>query len=192
MCEYIGELLSRTACARPTMGLKSTRLHHRNLPLVLLQARERVLSHFRPILNANGITEQQWRIVRVLFEKPSLEPREIVELCRISSPSMAGVLARMQELGLVRRRPVAHDQRRVRVSLTPRARAMAARMAPQIEATYRRIEQQIGEEFSERFQQALDQLLAMLPEHESRPAAREGPSQSKDGGAVASVFDVAQ
>jgi homoprotocatechuate degradation regulator HpaR len=127
------------------MTVKSTRLQHRNLPLVLLQARERVLSHFRPILNAHGITEQQWRIVRVLYEKPSLEPREIVELCRISSPSMAGVLARMQELGLVHRRRVDHDQRRVRVSLTPRARAMAARMAPQIEATYRRIEQRIGE-----------------------------------------------
>jgi homoprotocatechuate degradation regulator HpaR len=192
MCEYADELLSCTACARLTMGLKSTRLHHRNLPLVLLQARERVLSHFRPILNANGITEQQWRIVRVLYEKASLEPREIVELCRISSPSMAGVLARMQELGLVTRRRVDHDQRRVRVALTPRARAMAARMAPQIEATYRRIEQQIGEIFSERFQEALDQLLAMLPEHESRQTARNSPSQSKAGGAAISAFDVAQ
>ena len=59
------------------MTPKSTRLHHRNLPLLLLQARERVLSHFRPLLNANGVTEQQWRIVRVLYEVPSLEPREI-------------------------------------------------------------------------------------------------------------------
>ena len=122
------------------MPPKSTRLHHRNLPLLLLQARERVLSHFRPILNANGVTEQQWRIVRVLYEVPSLEPREIVELCRISSPSMAGVLARMEELGLVVRRRLPHDQRRVRVSLTARARAMATRMAPKIDATYRRLE----------------------------------------------------
>jgi len=174
------------------MTVKSTRLQHRNLPLVLLQARERVLSHFRPILNAHGITEQQWRIVRVLYEKPSLEPREIVELCRISSPSMAGVLARMQELGLVHRRRVDHDQRRVRVSLTPRARAMAARMAPQIEATYRRIEQRIGEHFSERFQQSLDQLLAMLPEYESGQAAGDHPLQSKDGGAAGGVSDAAQ
>src|SRR5438552_6287766 len=135
-----------------SMTAKTTRLHHRNLPLLLLQARERVISHFRPILNANGVTEQQWRIVRVLYEKPSLEPREIVELCRISSPSMAGVLARMEELGLVARQRLKHDQRRVRVSLTRRARSMAARMAPQIDATYRRIERQIGEEFSERFQ----------------------------------------
>jgi homoprotocatechuate degradation regulator HpaR len=157
------------------MTQRATRLHHRNLPLLLLQARERVLSHFRPILNANGVSEQQWRIVRVLYEELSLEPREIVELCRISSPSMAGVLARMEELGLVVRRRLQHDQRRVRVSLTPRARAMAARMAPQIDATYRRIERKIGEAFSERFQQALDQLLATLEAHESGPADAAGP-----------------
>jgi homoprotocatechuate degradation regulator HpaR len=147
------------------MSPKSTKLHHRNLPLLLLQARERVLSHFRPILNAHGVTEQQWRIVRVLYEEPWLEPREIVELCRISSPSMAGVLARMQELGLVTRRRIDRDRRRVRVALTPRARAMAARMAPGIEATYRRIERQIGRPFSARLQQGLDRLLATLEAH---------------------------
>src|SRR6516164_9117419 len=154
-------LLPRGGTSRP-MTPKSTRLHHRNLPLLLLQARERVLSHFRPLLNANGVTEQQWRIVRALYEVPALEPREIVELCRISSPSMAGVLARMEELGLVARRRMPRDQRRVHVSLTARARAMAARMAPQIDATYRRIEQTIGTEFHARFEQMLDQLLTTL------------------------------
>jgi homoprotocatechuate degradation regulator HpaR len=162
------------------MTLRATRLHHRNLPLLLLQARERVLSHFRPILNANGVTEQQWRIVRALYEQSSLEPRQIVELCRISSPSMAGVLARMEELGLVVRRRLQHDQRRVHVSLTPRARAMAGRMAPQIDATYRRIERQIGAEFSKRFHLALDELLATLPAHEPRLAVRAGRSRPGD------------
>lgn len=144
------------------MSRKSIKLRHRNLPLLLLQAREHVISHFRPILNANGFTEQQWRIVRVLLEVGSLEPREIGALCRISSPSLAGVLARMQELGFVARRRVQHDKRRVRVSLTPRARALAARMAPEIDATYRRIEELLGSEFSARFQRMLDRLLATL------------------------------
>lgn len=144
------------------MQRRPAKPRHRSLPLLLLQAREHLMSHFRPILNANGITEQQWRIVRVLLDRPVLEPREIGELCRISSPSLAGVLARMQELRLVVRRRVQHDQRRVRVSLTPRARALAARMAPQIDATYRRIEALLGSEFSVRFQGMLDQLLATV------------------------------
>ncbi|MDO9215991.1 MAG: homoprotocatechuate degradation operon regulator HpaR, partial [Lacisediminimonas sp.] len=38
----------------------------RNLPHLLLQAREALMTRFRPFLNANGITEQQWRIIRSL------------------------------------------------------------------------------------------------------------------------------
>lgn len=153
------------------------KLRHRSLPLLLLQARERLMEHFRPILNAHGITEQQWRIVRVLLEARALEPREIGALCRISSPSLAGVLARMQELGLVARRRLEHDQRRVRVSLTPRARLLAARMAPQIDATYRRIETRIGAEFGARLQRMLDELLATLEPRTPRARAARLPGE---------------
>src|SRR5437773_5168345 len=116
-----------------TMAEKSRRLHHRNIPLLLMQARERVISYFRPILNAHGITEQQWRIVRVLLEVPALEPRQIGELCAISSPSMAGVLERMEHAGYITRRRVQHDQRRVLVSLTAKSRRLASDMSAEIE-----------------------------------------------------------
>ncbi len=144
------------------MNRRPARFAHRNLPLLLLQAREHVVAHFRPILNAYGLTEQQWRIVRLLVDAGSLEPREIGELCRISSPSMAGVLSRMEELGLITRKRLDHDQRRVRVSLTPRSRALAARMAPEIDVTYEKIESLIGKEFSEKFYEVLDELIATL------------------------------
>jgi homoprotocatechuate degradation regulator HpaR len=151
----------------------SGKFKHRNLPLLLLQAREQVIARFRPILNAHGITEQQWRIVRALLDTGPLEPREIGLLCRISSPSLAGVLARMEELGLIKRRRFDHDQRRLHVSLTARSRALSARMAPQIEATYRDIETLIGAEFSSRFYRALDELIGALGAQEPalHPAA---------------------
>jgi homoprotocatechuate degradation regulator HpaR len=139
-------------------------LRHRNLPLLLLQARESVIAHFRPVLNRHGVTEQQWRIVRALLERGALEPRQIVEVCRISSPSLAGVLARMDELGLVKRERLAADQRRVRVSLTAKSRALAASMAPQIEAVYDGIEAHIGPEFTGRFYAVLDELIGLMGE----------------------------
>ncbi len=142
---------------------KTRRPQHRNLPLLLLQARERVISYFRPILNAHGITEQQWRIVRVLLEVPALEPRQIGELCAISSPSMAGVLERMEQSGYITRRRVHHDQRRVLVSLTAKSRRLAAEMSPEIEATYRLLEDALGTEFGNRLHGALDYLFERLP-----------------------------
>lgn len=145
-------------------------LAHRNLPLLLLQAREAVIANFRPILNAHGLTEQQWRIVRALLDAGSLEPRQIVELCRISSPSLAGVLSRMDDLGLVRRERMAGDARRVRVSLTGRSRTLAATMAPQIAATYAAIEARIGSQFIGGFYQTLDELIALLSSEAPPPA----------------------
>lgn len=143
----------------------------RNLPLLLLQARERVLAQFRPLLNANGVTEQQWRIVRALLETGPLEPREIVTHCSISGPSLAGVLARMEEMGLVTRERLAHDQRRLRVSLTDRSRALARRMAPGVEATYAAIEARVGAERLAAMYAALDELMDLVgPAGEAEPA----------------------
>ena len=117
---------------------------HENLPLLLLQARERVLSQFRPILNAHGLTEQQWRILRVLVEHGPMEPHQIGRRCCVSSPSLAGILARMEAQELVTRERLSHDQRRQRVSPTARARDLARRMAPQIAETYAAIESKLG------------------------------------------------
>src|ERR1700693_4657847 len=137
-------------------------LKHRNLPLMMLQAREHVIALSRPILNAHGITEQQWRIVRLLLDPGPLEPHEIGELCRLSSPSLAGVLSRMENIGYVRRKRLANDQRRVRVSLTPRSRALASRLAPLIEAVYAHLEDRLGKEFAEDFYRVLDDLSVKL------------------------------
>lgn len=146
------------------MTKPSTPITHRNLPLLLLQAREHVISRFRPILNAHGITEQQWRIVRAILERGPMEPREIVTLCCISSPSLAGVLTRMEETGFVARERLLHDQRRVKVSLTAKSRALATRIAPKIEAAYADLEAKIGPEFSGQFYDALDRMIATLGE----------------------------
>lgn len=144
------------------MNQRRATFAHRNLLLLLLQARESVIACFRPILQDNGITEQQWRVVRALIEYGAMEPRELVDICRISSPSLAGVLARMDETGLVARERFDKDQRRLSVSLTRRGRALAARMAPLVEATYAKIEARISPEFTRNFYSALDDLIAAL------------------------------
>ena len=155
-----------TPAAAPAAAPVGSPFHHRNLPLLLLQAREGVMARFRPILNAHGVTEQQWRIVRALLEQGPLEPRQIVTLCAISSPSLAGVLARMDDMGLVSRVRLDHDARRVQVSLTAKSRALARKLAPQIEAVYATIEARIGHRFTQDFYRTLDELITLLAEGE--------------------------
>ena len=88
------------------------------------------MARFRAILNQHGLTEQQWRIVRALLEPAPLEPRQICERCQHLSPSLAGVLARMEELGLVPRERMAErpaPRARVAHAEEPRAGAHAWR-----------------------------------------------------------------
>ncbi|MES1162929.1 MAG: MarR family transcriptional regulator, partial [Rhizobacter sp.] len=102
-----------------------TTMRHRNLPHLVLRARDALMAQFRPLLSTHGLTEQQWRIVRELLEQGPQEPRQLCDACSISSPSIVGVLQRMEETGLVARERMPHDQRRVQVSLTPKSRQIA-------------------------------------------------------------------
>ena len=140
----------------------SSLLRHRNLALLLLQARESVMAEFRPLLNEHGLTEQQWRVIRALLQDGPLEPRQLCERCQIVSPSLTGVLARMEELDLVTRERMADDQRRLRVSLTPRSKRIAAKMAPHVEARYAALERHLGPELTAQLYATLDSLLARL------------------------------
>ena len=166
------------------MEHRPLKLQQANLPLLLLRGRERLLSYFRPILNAHGLTEQQWRILRVLLEG-DLEPRQICEVCCLSSPSLVGVLARMQQLGLIHRSPVAHDQRRVLISLSARARRLAAAIIPEIEAAYRDIEAGVGKPLLRQLSDGLLDLLATLePRFPERDESGSSDAGTKGQGAA--------
>ena len=83
----------------------STTFAHRNLPRLLLQAREAVMAHTRPSLREHGLSDQQWRVLRVLGEHGAVETGRVAREAFILGPSLTGVLARMERDGLIRREP---------------------------------------------------------------------------------------
>lgn len=135
---------------------------HRNLPHLLLQAREALLAGFRPILRQFGVTEQQWRVLRTLNERGPMEPNQLAEACLILSPSLTRMLAGMEDAGLVARARSATDQRRQLVNLTSAARDIIAQMEPLIDARYQQLAQQLGAERLAEVYRALDAMLASL------------------------------
>jgi len=128
-----------------------------SLTLSLLQAREAAMAFFRPLLNEHALTEQQWRVIRILHQQGELESHQLAHLACILKPSMTGVLSRLERDGLVSRRKAAEDQRRVFVSLTANGQACFASMHKGMEANYLKIQAQYGEE-------KLQQLMALLNE----------------------------
>jgi homoprotocatechuate degradation regulator HpaR len=125
------------------------------------------MSRFRPVLNQHGVTEQQWRILRVLLDEDGLEPRQLCERCLISSPSIAGVLMRMEEAGLIQRERMEHDQRRVKVSVTAATKKLGKSIAPIIEREYLELEKKVGVKQLQQVYDTLDALLQNLDSHEA-------------------------
>jgi len=128
-----------------------------SLTLTLLQAREAAMAFFRPLLNQNGLTEQQWRVIRVLAEHGQMESQQLAERTCILKPSMTGVLARLERDGLVRRHKPVNDLRRVHVCLSDEGQQRFDAMQASVAENYRRIEQKFGT-------QNMRQLLALLDE----------------------------
>ncbi len=128
---------------------------HPSLTLSLLQAREAAMAFFRPLLNEHGLTEQQWRVVRILHQQGELESHQLAHLACILKPSMTGVLARLERDGLVSRRKGVEDQRRMFVTLTDAGQACFEAMRGGMEANYAKIQAQFGAD-------KLEQLLALL------------------------------
>jgi homoprotocatechuate degradation regulator HpaR len=159
----------------------SRRVAYRNLPQLFLQGRERLMSHFRPLLNHFGLTEQQWRVLRALDEQGDLEPWALCEACHFHSSSMAGILARMTEMGVIVRQAVPGDQRRVLIGLSARGDRLVREIAPLIDQQYRYIEQALGQRIDELFQ-ALEGFIGAdldavkkveLPPAAAAPGARK-------------------
>jgi len=136
--------------------------HHRNLPHLLLHAREVLMAHFRPVLNEAGVTEQQWRVLRTLSESGPMEPNQIARTCQILSPSLTRMLAGMEAGGLIRRERLDADQRRQEISLTRKSETLIARMRPAVDEKYRQLEATIGRDLLERLYRDLDQATELV------------------------------
>ncbi|MFY9212750.1 MAG: homoprotocatechuate degradation operon regulator HpaR [Aestuariivita sp.] len=90
----------------------------RSLPIALLRARERVMGPFRAMLADVDITEQQWRVLRVLHEEDSLDPTRIADRACLLLPSLTRILQKLTEKGLITRAPDRVDRRKQVIAIT--------------------------------------------------------------------------
>lgn len=130
---------------------------HLAINIALVQAREAVVSYLRPALNEAGITEQQWRIIRLLSEHSTLDFQDLSEQVSILRPSLTGILTRLEKAGLVMRLKPASDQRRVFLKLTDEGSKLYTKIHQRVEASYAELERALTPE-------KLNQLMDLLNE----------------------------
>ena len=128
---------------------------HASINISLIQAREALMTHFRPILNDAGITEQQWRIVRLLAENGTLDFQDLANKACILRPSLTGILTRLEKMDLLVRLKPSNDQRRVFLKLTDGGQQLYSDICSQVDQRYDQIETLLSPE-------KLAQLTALL------------------------------
>ncbi|MBV7378422.1 homoprotocatechuate degradation operon regulator HpaR [Maritimibacter dapengensis] len=146
---------------KPITALSRTR---RTLPMALLRARETVMDRFRPMLHRHGVTEQQWRVLRVLDEADSIDASELAEGAAILAPSLSRILKTLETRGFIELRKDPGDGRRSLISLTRAGSAFLAEVAPESAEIYKEIEGLIGAQRIETLLDEIDTLIVSLSE----------------------------
>ncbi len=161
----------RTSISIPIMTddtqLRDTR---HSLPIALLRAREAVMSHFRPMLADHGVTEQQWRVIRVLAESDTLDASEVAEQAFILAPSLTRMIRSLEERCFISKHKDTGDGRRVLLKIAPAGMEIIRAVMPDSRKIYSALEERYGRERLDSLIEMLDELTAFGTEANSPPA----------------------
>lgn len=128
----------------------------------LLQARETAIAQFRPMLREHGLTEQQWRVLRVLAAIQVVDASELANRCFLLAPSLSRILQMLEREYLIQRESDEFDLRRTLISLTGTGRALYEQVGPDAEGLYQTIEKRFGSKKLIKLYQLLTELNRAL------------------------------
>lgn len=131
---------------------------NRSLPIVLLRARESVMAHFRPMLAEHGLTEQQWRVLRVLSEEGEQDASHLAEHACILPPSLTRMLKTLEANGWIEGRRDKDDGRRMLFRATDDGLKFIDTVSPKGAAIYDEIIASFGEDKLRQLVDLLDDL----------------------------------
>jgi homoprotocatechuate degradation regulator HpaR len=130
----------------------------RSLPIALIRAREGVMAPIRDMLAETGITEQQWRVLRVLSEHGPLDTSTLANRASLLFPSLTRIATTMRNKALITQTRDDVDRRRQFIAITQAGQKIIDDYASQSAQIVADMRKTLGDENYERL---LD-LLALL------------------------------
>lgn len=130
-----------------------------SLPLQLIKARDVTLDFFRPVLSEYEITVQQWRVMRLIHAYNEIDFTTLSKESCILSPSLTGIINRLEKQGYVCKIKSDVDQRRVNIRLTNKAETLVKEMRVDIDKQYEKLKDKFGTERYNQLSDLLDELI---------------------------------
>ncbi|WP_424830386.1 MarR family transcriptional regulator [Ruegeria sp.] len=82
------------------------------------------MAPIRKMLLRAGITEQQWRVLRVLSESGEMDTGMLANRSALMPPSLSRIVHSMENAGFVSRKTDASDRRRQHIAITAAGQAI--------------------------------------------------------------------
>ena len=108
------------------------------LLIALARALKEIDKWVRPHLASEGLGATEFAVLEVLYHKGPLPLGEIRDQILVTGPSTTYIVKKLEQRGLMRRRPSGEDQRVVFGELTPAGRKLIGRVFPEHVAHLRR------------------------------------------------------
>ncbi len=136
----------------------------RSLSIALIRAREGMMAPVRDMLAETGITEQQWRVLRVLAEHGPMDGTTLADRASLLFPSLTRISTTMRKKGLLTQTRDQADRRRQTLAITLAGQKIIDDNVEQAEQIVVDFKRTLGED---KYEQLLDLLALLDPNHKS-------------------------
>jgi len=131
----------------------------------LAVASRRVIGLYRPLLEPMELTHPQYLVMLALWQHEPLTVKEVAEKLSLDSATLSPLLKRLESIGYLTRTRDPHDERALRLELTPEGRALRERATAIPPAIIDRLGMTIPE--LQDFHRRLTDVIARTAESES-------------------------
>jgi DNA-binding MarR family transcriptional regulator len=133
----------------------------RELVAGVIQLGNLLMRHLAPLFEKANITPQQWAVLATIGDEP-MNLASVARKLAVSKQNMTGMMARLEQLGLVERSENPQDLRSTRVQLTRRGRGIIEKLAPVYAEWQKNLGHELGERELQTLTRAINRLIARL------------------------------
>ena len=136
-----------------------TMAEERDLVAGVIQLGNLLTRALAPVFEKANVTPQQWAVLVTIGEEPT-NLAAVARKLAVSKQNMTGMIARLEQLGVVERSDDPQDLRSSRVQLSRRGRAIVERLAPMYEQWQKTLD--VPEKDLQTLTRAVNRLIAQL------------------------------
>ena len=134
------------------------------LPMILHRSLDAVMPEFRTLFGHHNLTDQQWRVLRVLWDVDRASSAELSARTLLPAPSLVGIIDRLEKRGLVARMRSASDRRVVHVMATAEGRSLGEEVIPYVDDINQRIQDSVTKREWNTMQATLEKIANHMNE----------------------------